>query len=57
MDYGEPETLKEAMTKLNGNLWKMYVISEVNNFLSRKAWISKKRSAVKSKGRKPEPIK
>ena len=52
-DDGEPETLKEAMTSTNGNLWKMSSISEVNNFLSRKAWISTKRSAVKYKGRKP----
>ena len=32
-------------------------ISEVNNFLSRKAWIPTKKSVVKSKGRKPVPVK
>ena len=30
---------------------------EVNNFLSRKSWVSIKRSKVKSKGRKPLPVK
>ena len=54
---GEPETLKEAMTRPNGNLWKMSEISEVKSFLSRKAWILKKISAIKSKGRNPVPFK
>ena len=45
------------MTRPNGNLWKMSAISEVNNFLSRKAWIPTKRIVVKSKGRKPVPVK
>ena len=54
---GDPETLKEAMTRPNGNLWKMSEISEVKSFLSRKAWILKKRSAIKSKGRNPVPFK
>ena len=35
----------------------MSAISEVNNFLSRKAWILTKRSVVKSKGIKPIPVK
>ena len=35
----------------------MSAISEVNNFLSRKAWIPMKRSVVKAKGRKPVPVK
>ena len=35
----EPETLEEEMTRPNGYLWKMSEISEVNNFLSKKAWI------------------
>ena len=56
-DSGDPETLKEALTKPNGHFWKMSAISEVSNFLSRKAWIPKKISAVKSKGRKPVPVK
>ena len=30
---------------------------EVNNFLSRKAWIPMMRSAMKAKGRKPLPVK
>ena len=46
-DAGEPETLTEAMTRPNGHLWKMSAISEVRNFLSRKACILTKRSAVK----------
>ena len=46
-DSGEPETLTEAMTRPNGNLWNMSAISEVNNFLSRKACILTKISAVK----------
>ena len=56
-DNGEPETLKEAMTRPNGNLWKMSVISEVNDFLSIKAWIPTKRRVVKVKRRKPVPFK
>ena len=44
----EPETLKEAMTRTNRHLWKMSTISEVNNFLSRKAWITTKRSVHKN---------
>ena len=35
----------------------MSAISEVNNFLSRKAWILTKISVVKSKGIKPIPVK
>ena len=52
MDSGEPETLKEVMTRPNGHWWKMSVISEENDFLSVKAWIPTQRSVVKSKGRK-----
>ena len=57
VDSGEPDTLKEAMTRPNGKFWKMSAILEVNNFLSRKAWILTKISVVKSKGRKPVPVK
>ena len=32
MDSGEPETLKKVMKRPNGHLWKISVISEVNNF-------------------------
>ena len=56
-DSGQPDTLKEAMTRQNGHLWKMSVISEVNNFLSRKAWIPTKKSLMKEKGRNPVPAK
>ena len=35
----------------------MSAIYEVNNFLSRMAWIMTKRSIVKAKGRKPVPVK
>ena len=45
------------MTRPNGNLWKMSVISEVNNFLSGKSWIPTKISVVKAKRRKPVPVK
>ena len=45
------------MTRPNGNLWKMSVISEVNDFLSIKAWIPTKRRVVKVKRRKPVPFK
>ena len=54
---GEPETLKEGITRPNGHLWKIYAISELTNFLSRKAWIPTKRSVIKSKGRKPITVK
>ena len=33
----------------------MSAVSEINNFLSRKAWITIERSTVKSKGRNPAP--
>ena len=46
-DAGEPETLKEAMTRSNRNLCKISDISEVYIFLSRKAWIPKKEAFVK----------
>ena len=35
----------------------MSATSEVKKILSRKAWISTKRSVVKAKGRKPVPVK
>ena len=54
---GEPETLKEAMTGPNGYLWEISAISDVNMFLSGKAWILTKRGVVKNKCRNPAPIK
>ena len=42
-DAGEPQTLKEAMKRPTGNLCKMLEIYEVNNFMSRKAWITMKK--------------
>ena len=36
LDFGEPETLKEAIRRPNGHVRKISAISEVNNFLSRK---------------------
>ena len=48
-DSREPETLKEAMTRPNGYLWKMSSISEVHIFLLRKACIPKKRIVLKEK--------
>ena len=56
-EAGEPETLKESTTRPNGHLWKMSAIYEVNNFLSRKAWIPTKISAVKSKDGNPLHVK
>ena len=56
-EYGETETLKEAMKRPKGHLWKMCAISEVYNFLSRKAWIMTKISIVKTKGKKPVHVK
>ena len=41
----------------NVHLWKMSAISELNNFLSGKAWILIKRSKLKFKGRNLVPIK
>ena len=52
-DSGQQETLKEAMTRPNRHLWEMAAISEVKHFLSKKAWISTKRSIMKAKGRNP----
>ena len=57
MDSGEPDTIKEMMTRPNGHFWKVSAISEVNNFLSRKTWIPTKRSAVKAKVRNSVPSK
>ena len=48
-DSGDPETLKEVMTRPNGNLWEISTISEVKKCLSRKAWVTTKRSVVKNK--------
>ena len=56
-DYIEPETLNEVMTRPNGHLWEISAISDVNNFLSRKAWILTKRSVIKAKVIKTAPIK
>ena len=56
-DAGEPETLKESITRSNGHLWKMSAISEVKNFLSRKAWILIKKIILKANGRKPVLVK
>ena len=56
-DTGEPYILKEAMAIPNRHLWKMPAISEVNNFLSRKAWITIKRIKVKAKDINPVPVK
>ena len=53
---GEPETLKEAMPRPNGYLRNISAISEVKTFLSRKAWILRKRSVLKAKVRKPVPV-
>ena len=56
-DAGEPETLKEAMTRPNGNLWKISAVSEGNGFLSRKVWIPTNRSVVKPKCINPVRVK
>ena len=53
----ELETLKEAMTRPNGHLWKKTVISEVKKILSRKACILTKRNVVKATDRKLIPVK
>ena len=55
-DTGEPNSLNEAMTIPNGNLLKMSAISEVNNFLEKKACIPMNRSVIKSKGIKPGSV-
>ena len=44
------------MARPNRHLWKISAISEVNNFLSRKEYILRKRSVVKDKGRKPVTV-
>ena len=56
-DPGEPKTFKEAMNSKERELWKHAVISEINNFLSRKAWKFVKRSLVKERGRRLVPTK
>ena len=45
------------MMRPNGHLWKMSAILEVNDFLSVKSCIPKKRSIITSKGRNPIPVK
>ena len=57
MEDRDPGTLTEAMTRPNVHLWEMSRISEVNNFLSRKAWVLMKISVVKYKGRNSVPVK
>ena len=41
----------------NEFFWKMSAIYEINNVLSRKAWILIKKIKVKSKGENPVPVK
>ena len=43
MDAEEPDTLKEAMTMPNGNLWKISAISEVNNFYQESTGFQRKK--------------
>ena len=57
MNDGDPETLTEAMTRPNVHLWEMLRISEVNNFLSRKAEVLMKISVGQYKGRNSVPVK
>ena len=45
------------MTRDNGHFWKLSAISEVNNFISRKALIPTKGSVIKAKGKNPVPVK
>ena len=45
------------MMRPNGHLWKMSAISEMNNFLTCKASILTKRSAVETRGRNTVPVK
>ena len=54
---GEPENLKEAMSRPNRHLWKISAISEVNNFLSRKTWVTINILKLKAKGSNPLPAK
>ena len=56
-DVGKPDTLKEEKSIPNGHLWKISTISELKNFLSRKAWITTNRIKAKAKCRKPVPMK
>ena len=48
---------REMMTGPNGCLWKMSDISEVYDFMSRKAWIPTKRRTTKEKVRNTVPVK
>ena len=45
------------MMSTSGDVWKLSAISEVNKILSRKSWIPKKTSNLKSKGKKPVSVK
>ena len=40
-----------------GNLWKFSAVSKINNFISRKAWITIRRSTVKVKVSNAVPVK
>ena len=54
-DPGEPKTFRKAMDGRNRVKWVPSAKSEINNFLSRKAWKKFPRDALK--GRKPIPVK
>ena len=56
-DVGDPVTFEGALGVKRGNLWKFSMISEVNNFLYRDAWMPRNLAKVRKKGRKPIPTK
>ena len=56
-DVGDPKTFYEAINSKRGKMWKLSMISEVNNFLYRDAWIPRKLAKVRQKGRKPISVK
>ena len=56
-DVGDPKGFKEAISSVRGKLWKWSMTAEVNNFSHQKAWMPRKLSEVRKKGRKPIMVK
>ena len=56
-DVGDPVTFEGALGVKRGKLWKFSMISEVNNFLYRDAWMPRNLAKVRKKVRKPIPTK
>ena len=56
-DVGDPKTFQGALATKRSRLWKFSMVSDVNKFLYRDAWIPRSLKKVRMTGRKPIPVK